>query len=117
VLAIKNEEMASPNYQSVQPNKTDNGKNNMNSFMLDNMSIIQKLNQHSIADLKEMYFEMLPVIEHNYEHFYGKFKQILVNEMLDNFTSNLDLWNSCNLKKYNYKKVLDINRIKMILHH
>jgi hypothetical protein len=81
------------------------------------ISIIQKLNQHSMADLKEMYFEMLPVIEHNYEHFYGKFKQILVNEMLDNFTSNLDLWNSCNLKKYNYKKVLDINRIKMILHH
>ncbi|CAB5214829.1 hypothetical protein UFOVP190_281 [uncultured Caudovirales phage] len=36
-------------------------------------------------DLKQMHQDMQTVLEHNFQHFYGSFKSIIVNELVDNF--------------------------------
>ena len=79
------------------------------------VSIIKKLNQYNLNDLQDMYNEMLPVLEHNYEHFFGNFKKIIVEEMIDNFKLNLDKWNDTNKIKYNYTNILNFNEIKQRL--
>jgi hypothetical protein len=68
-------------------------------------NIVEHLSTLSIADLQDMYQEMLPVLEHNFQHFYGKFKQIIVTEMLDNYTQVLDQYNSKNRLFYDYTTV------------
>jgi len=40
--------------------------------------------------LEQMYLEMQEVLEYNFNHFYGNFKQIIVNEMVDNFANILN---------------------------
>ena len=35
--------------------------------------------------LEQMYLEMQEVLEYNFNHFYGDFKKIIVNELVDNF--------------------------------
>ena len=37
------------------------------------------------AELKQMHQEMQTVLEYNFNHFYGKFKNIIVDELVDNF--------------------------------
>jgi hypothetical protein len=68
-------------------------------------NIVEHLSTLSIADLQDMHQEMLPVLEHNFQHFYGKFKQIIVTEMLDNYTQMLDQYNSKNQLFYDYTTV------------
>ena len=68
-------------------------------------NIVEHLSTLSMADLQDMYQEMLPVLEHNFQHFYGKFKQIIVTEMLDNYTQMLDQYNSKNKLFYDYTTV------------
>ena len=46
---------------------------------------LQKLCKLSMSDLKQMEKEMKDVLEFNFYHFYGKFKEIIVNELVDNF--------------------------------
>ena len=35
--------------------------------------------------LKQMHIEMQEILEYNFQHFYGDFKKIIVNELVDNF--------------------------------
>jgi hypothetical protein len=46
---------------------------------------IEKLCALTLAELKQMYQEMLPILEYNYNHFYGEFKSLIVGELVDNF--------------------------------
>ena len=41
-------------------------------------------NERSFQDKMDMIFAMEPIIEHNFHHFYGKFKHIITKELLDN---------------------------------
>lgn len=54
---------------------------------------LEKLCQLSDAELHAMHKEMQEVLDHNFLHFYGKFKEIIVDEMLDNFKNALHQWN------------------------
>jgi hypothetical protein len=58
------------------------------------VDIIDKLSKLNLGQLKEMYIDMLPVIEYNRQHFYNEFKNIIVSEMLDNFESVVKTYNS-----------------------
>ena len=60
----------------------------------DNTERINKITQELVklcnmpeSQLKEMHQDMLPILRHNFNHFYGEFKQIIVNELVDNFQS------------------------------
>lgn len=76
------------------------------------VSIVKNLCAYSIDDLQDMYREMLPVLEHNYWHFFGQFKEIIVDELLDNFKLNLDQWNDVNQRKYNYDNIINFQDIR-----
>jgi hypothetical protein len=55
---------------------------------------VEKICSLSNNQLYDMHREMLPVLEHNFNHFYGNFKKIIVNEMIDNFETAVRLWNN-----------------------
>ena len=46
---------------------------------------IEKLCKLSMGELEQMHSSMTEILEYNYNHFYGKFKDIIVDEMLDHF--------------------------------
>jgi len=50
---------------------------------------LKKLCLLNKQELKQMHTEMQEVLEHNFQHFYGDFKKIIVNELVDNFQSIL----------------------------
>ena len=56
-------------------------------------AIIEQLCSLSASQLQNMYQDMLPVIQHNQQHFYNGFKQHIVDELLDNYTALLTTLN------------------------
>lgn len=54
----------------------------------------QRLCSMSHTDLQDMHHEMMPVLEHNFNHLYGDFKKRIVNELVDNFETAIRLWNN-----------------------
>jgi hypothetical protein len=54
----------------------------------------KRLCSMSNEDLQDMHREMMPVLEHNFQHFYGNFKQKIVNELVDNFETAVRVWNN-----------------------
>ena len=61
---------------------------------------IAKLCALSKKELEQMYAEMQEILEYNFNHFYGEFKNIIVNEMVDNFAGVLDEINSTRREGY-----------------
>lgn len=55
---------------------------------------IEKLSSLSYGDTMIMYEEMQQVLEYNFDHFYGEFRNIIVNELVDNFENCLHQWNA-----------------------
>jgi hypothetical protein len=55
---------------------------------------ISRLCAMSPAQLRAMYAEMKPVLEYNYHHFFGEFKCIITNELVDNFGFVLTQFNN-----------------------
>ena len=76
------------------------------------VKIIEDLSKLSLTDLQDMYQEMLPIVKHNYNHFYTDFKKIIVNELVDNFVQTVNLHNSQNNGHYYDLNSLDIPTIK-----
>jgi hypothetical protein len=54
---------------------------------------LEKLCSKSNSELQAMHAEMQEVLDYNFLHFYGKFKEIIVDEMLTNFQNALHQWN------------------------
>lgn len=68
--------------------------------------------------LREIHQEMKPILEHNRQHFWGEFKTIIVDELVDNFEICLRQWNNgrvdgreVDLSVYNF------DQIKKLLSH
>lgn len=55
---------------------------------------VTKICDLSHAQLEEMQQQMQSTIDYNYNHFFGKFKELVVDEMLTNFSSIVATWNS-----------------------
>jgi hypothetical protein len=51
---------------------------------------IERLSELSEQEQKRMFEEMRPVLEHNFNHFYGDFKRIIVSEMVWGFYEAVD---------------------------
>ena len=47
-----------------------------------------------MSELKIMHQEMKEVLQYNYNHFYGEFKRIITNELVDNFEGILMQFNN-----------------------
>lgn len=57
------------------------------------VNVIEKLTKIPIKDLEALYQEMQEVVDYNFTHFYGNFKKIITNEMIDNFQKCLNIYN------------------------
>jgi hypothetical protein len=55
---------------------------------------IERLCQLSPEKLKAMHNEMKIILQYNYDHFYGDFKNIIVDELVDNFSGILNQINN-----------------------
>lgn len=77
---------------------------------------LQKLCNMPWEDLMQMRKEMDEVLEYNHQHFFGKFREIIVNELVDNFEGCI---NKYNLHLSDYRKIpkqlLDFNKVKKLL--
>ena len=64
---------------------------------------LEKLCQLSMAELEQMHQEMQEILDFNFNHLYGEFKNIIVDELVDNFKqvsgTQLDLANVKQLLK------------------
>jgi hypothetical protein len=77
---------------------------------------IKKLCNMSQQELDNMYIEMQPVLEYNHDHFFNKFKNIIVNEMIDNFESCTKRYNlSLNERFRLPTELVDFESVKKIL--
>jgi len=76
---------------------------------------IEQLCRLSPSELDAMYQEMLPVLEHNRQHFYSKFKQIIVDEMLDNFVVMINRFNQKQGSIIHDIGQVDIKHLKRLL--
>ena len=55
---------------------------------------IRRLCEMTPQELNIMYQEMKPILEYNYNHFFGKFKHVIVNELVDNLEFILRQFNN-----------------------
>jgi len=76
----------------------------------------QRLCSMSRSDLQGMHQEMMPVLEHNFNHFYGDFKKKIASELVDNFETAVRQWNNGRIdsKELPLHKI-DLNQVKKIL--
>jgi hypothetical protein len=76
---------------------------------------IAKLCNLSWVQLMEMYQDMLPILEHNKKHFFGEFRHIIVNELVDNFDQCIRIWNNGRVDGHELPLHPDLNQVKKIL--
>lgn len=54
----------------------------------------ERIANKSLSELKVMLEQMRPVLEFNKQHFFGKFRKIISDELVDNFEACLRVWNN-----------------------
>lgn len=82
------------------------------------VSELEKLCKLSDSQLKQIQKEMHAIIEHNFNHFFGKFKDIIVEEMVENFRRILIKYNAGKDKSFLYyldHSKVDFESIKKLL--
>jgi hypothetical protein len=73
---------------------------------------IKKICRLSPSNLQKLYGEMLPILEHNKNHFFGQFKELIVNELVDNFDTCIRMWNNGRVDGRDLPLNLDLAAIK-----
>jgi hypothetical protein len=77
---------------------------------------ITKLCQLTKHELDIMHREMQEVLEYNHDHFFNKFKKIIVDEMVDNFESCTKQYNLSLSERFRLPtELIDFNSVKTLL--
>jgi hypothetical protein len=77
---------------------------------------ISKLCQLTKQELDTMYQEMQEVLEYNHNHFFNKFKKIIVNELVDNFESCTKRYNLSLSERFRLPtELVDFDSVKELL--
>lgn len=66
---------------------------------------LKKLCALSDSELQTMHQEMQEILDYNFNHFYGNFKEIIITEMLDNFKTCVEQIPKFDLTKINLTEV------------
>jgi hypothetical protein len=69
---------------------------------------VERLCQLPVDELNQIYQEMQDTLEYNFDWFYGGFKKVIVNELVDNFKGCVDQHNSTPAYSNNY---INLNNI------
>ena len=78
---------------------------------------LEKLCKLSNTELTTMYQEMQDILEFNFNHFYGSFKKIIVNELVSNFKDITTTWNSKDPKYPLDLNHIDFDQVAKLLSH
>jgi len=62
--------------------------------------IVSELDKLSKRDISKQHKEMQEVLDYNYNHFYGKFKEIIVDELLWNFKKQVNWYNHDRIERH-----------------
>tara|TARA_R110000822_G_scaffold100807_3_gene226743 strand:+ start:4038 stop:5156 length:1119 start_codon:yes stop_codon:yes gene_type:complete len=76
---------------------------------------VKRITELSANDKEKMYIEMLDVLNYNFNHFFNEFKEIVVDELLENFKLSAD---QLNLQDNNQKfdlTLIDFQSVRNIL--
>lgn len=76
---------------------------------------IDKLCALSRSQLQRMHNEMLPILEHNRQHFFGQFRKIIVDELVDNFDACIRVWNNGRVDGRQRPRHPDLESVKRLL--
>ena len=79
------------------------------------VDIIADLCGKDQIQLQTMYEEMKPVLEFNKRHFFGDFRKIIVNELVDNFDTCLRQWNNGRVDGRELPLLPDLQPVKKLL--
>lgn len=55
---------------------------------------IARFARMSAVELQRIWYDMQPVLIFNKQHFFGKFREIIVSELVDNFEQCIRIWNN-----------------------
>jgi len=78
-------------------------------------AVIEKLCCMSGDQLIKIKEEMQPVLEFNKQHFFGKFREIIVGELVDNFDTCLRIWNNGRFDGRQFPLHLNLESVKQAL--
>jgi hypothetical protein len=67
------------------------------------------------TEILQMFEDMHPVLEHNKKHFFGEFRKIIVEELVDNFQSCINQWNNGRVDDRGIYNHADFDSVKKIL--
>lgn len=76
---------------------------------------IARISCMSENESRELYEDMRPTLEYNKHHFFGKFREIIVSELVDNFEQCINIWNNGRVDGRELTVPHDIEAIKKIL--
>lgn len=87
-----------------------------NDARLDHISReICRLSNMSLTDLRRMHQEMQEVLAFNKQHFFGNFRKIIVDEMIDNFEMCVRQWNNGRVN-YRCPEHPDLQQVKELFY-
>jgi hypothetical protein len=76
---------------------------------------VSKICNLSIAELQEIYQDMLPILEFNKQHFFGEFRRIIVDELVENFDTCIRIWNNGRVDGRQLPLHPNLSQVKTIL--
>lgn len=77
--------------------------------------VLTKINQMPRAHLEQIFADMQSTLEYNKRHFFGKFRRIIVDEMVDNFDTCVRIWNNGRVDGRNITSHPDLKLAREIL--
>lgn len=79
------------------------------------LQIVVDLCNRPFREIQEMLKDMQPILQYNKQHFFGDFRKIIVNELVDNFESCIRIWNNGRMDGREVLLNLDLDSIKINL--
>ena len=76
---------------------------------------IDKISNLSADQLRELQQDMRSVLDHNKQHFFTDFRDMIVDELVDNFETCFKLWNNGRVDGRQIPFVIDTIKVKQIL--
>ena len=77
---------------------------------------VNKLCSLSMEELRIMHQEMKEILDYNFNHLYGEFKNIIVDELVDNFCDAVHQWNHARITDNTVDlSQIDLDKVRQLL--
>jgi len=76
---------------------------------------IDRYARMSVAELRDIHHDMMPTLIYNKNHFFGDFRRIIVDELVENFQQCLRIWNNGRLDDKIVSLLSDPDSVKKAL--